>query len=271
MNKKVAFIGAGNMASAVIGGIINSKLIDASNVYVSNPSNGKLERLKAEYGLNTSNDNCEVARNGEDLVFLCVKPIFLLDEINEIKDSIGENTTVVSVAAGKSLAVMEEAFGKKVKLIRVMPNTPALVGEGCSAVVANEEASKPENRQVFDEVCEICRSFGEVVEVPERLIDVAGQVGGASPAWIFMVIEALADGAVAEGMPRDMAYKFAISGVAGAGKLAQKKNMHPGALKDMVTSPGGTTIQGVRTLEERGVRGAFIDAVINACEKAKTL
>lgn len=268
---KIGWIGAGNMASAMIGGAASAGIVPGEEMIVSNPSNTKLERLKAAYGVQTTADNKKAAQEAESFLFLCVKPQVLPGVLAEIQDVVRKDTVLVSIAAGKTIAEIEKAFERPIKLVRVMPNTPALVGEGISAICPNAEMAKPENRMALGEVLQICRSFGSAEELPERLIDVAGQVGGASPAWIFMVIEALADGAVAEGMPRDMAYRFAAAGAAGAGKLAQEKGLHPGQLKDMVTSPGGTTIEGVRTLEARGVRGAFMDAVINACEKAKHL
>lgn len=268
---EIGFIGAGNMASAMIGGIVSAGLFPGEALIASNPSEGKLLSLREKYQIAVTRDNREAAREAKKVLFLCVKPIFLKEVIEEIRTEVGKDTVVVSIAAGKKIEEMEAAFARTVKLVRVMPNTPALVGEGISAVCPNAEMAKKAHREELEQVLAICRSFGEAVELPERLIDVAGQVGGASPAWIFMVIEALADGAVAEGMPRDMAYRFAAAGVAGAGKLAQKKGLHPGQLKDMVTSPGGTTIEGVRVLEEHGVRGAFMDAVISSCEKAKRM
>lgn len=271
MKQQIGFIGAGNMAQAIIGGIIRAGLVEARQIHVSNPSSGKLEMLSAQYGVQVTNDNRALVREAEDYLFLCVKPHVLPQVIAEIRDLVTEKTTVISVAAGKQLAEMEKLFAKPVRLVRIMPNTPALVGEGCSAICANAEAEKPEHKDVLKDVQAMCESFGTAYLLPEHLIGVAGQVAGASPAWIFMVMEALADGAVAEGMPRDLAYRFAAAGVAGAGKLALQTGKHPGELKDMVTSPGGSTIQGVRALEAHGVRSAFTEAVIAACEKAKQL
>ena len=271
MELKLGFIGAGNMAWAMIGGIVKAGLVPGAQICVSNPSQGKLDRLQQDYGVCITNDNREAAAFARDILFLCVKPGVLPAVAAEIRDAVAAGTMVVSIAAGKSLASIEEAFGRKPALVRVMPNTPALVGAGCSAICGNVEALKPERAAQFAAVQTLCGSFGTVVQMPEQLIDVAGQVAGASPAWIFMVIEALADGAVAEGMPRAMAYQLAAAGVMGAGKLALEEGGNPGALKDMVTSPGGTTIQGLRVLEERAVRGAFMDAVIRAVERARGL
>ena len=268
---KAAFIGAGNMASAIIGGIAKKGLLAPEDIWASNPTEPKLGRLKETYGISTTTDNREAAARGTDFLFLCVKPIFLKEVIEEIRDVVPKETVIVSVAAGKSLGFLEECFGGGRKLIRIMPNTPALVGDGCTAVSLSKEASKPEYKEEVEEAFELFMSFGEAIELPERLIDVAGQIGGASIAWLCLAMEGMADGAVAEGMPRDMAYKFAAAAMAGTGKLALSTGSHPGSLKDMVTSPGGTTIQGVRILEERAVRGAFMDAVIASYEKSANM
>ncbi len=270
-DRKAAFIGAGNMATAIIDGIAGKGLIKGSSIYASDPSEGKLEKLKASYGINTFTDNRELTASGADFLFICVKPIFMEEVIKEVKDLIAEETVVVSVAAGKSLSFLEEQLGKDKKIVRVMPNTPALVGEGCTAESFGTEMSKPENKALAAKVTELIESFGEAIVMPERLIDVAGQIGGASIAWLCLVMEGMADGAVAEGMPRDMAYRFAAAALAGTGKLALSTGSHPGVLKDMVTSPGGTTIQGVRVLEERAVRGAFTDAVISSHERSMNM
>ena len=268
---KAAFIGAGNMASAIIGGIAKKRLIEPEDMWASNPTEPKLERLHETYGISTTTDNREAAAHAEDFLFLCVKPIFLKEVIEEIRDVVPESAVIISVAAGKSLDFIGECFGGSRKLIRIMPNTPALIGEGCTAVSLGAEAAKPEHSDKVEDAFELIQSFGEALEIPERLIDVAGQIGGASPAWLCLALEGMADGAVAVGMSRDMAYKFAAAAMAGTGKLALKTGSHPGSLKDMVTSPGGTTIQGVRVLEERAVRGAFMDAVIASYEKSNKM
>ena len=271
MKKKrtAGFIGAGNMASAIIGGIVKNGLIEGQDICVSNPSMPKLEKLKNAYGVRVTADNRTVAKEAGDFLFLCVKPQFMQEVIDEIRDIVSEDTLVISIAAGRSLDYFEEGFDRPLKLMRIMPNTPALVGEGCTAVSLGKETSKPENTDQVEDALELIRSFGEAVVMPERLIDVAGQIGGASIAWFYLAMEGMADGAVAEGMPRDMAYKFAAAAMAGTGRLALETGDHPGVLKDMVTSPGGSTIQGVRVLEERAVRGAFMDAVIRSSERAR--
>lgn len=270
MNRTIGFIGAGNMASAIIGGILQAGICPPELITASNPTEEKLRKLEADYGIHTTQNNREAAEASE-LLFLCVKPQMMDGVLSELRDVLQEDQTIISIAAGKPLSYYEDLLGSEKRIIRVMPNTPALCGAGMSAVCGNGEMQKAENAGILQDVLKICRSFGGAEVLPERLIDVAGQVAGASPAWIFAVIEALADGAVACGMPRDMAYRFASQGVAGAGKLAAADGRHPGELKDMVTSPAGTTIEGLRVLEERAIRGAFMDAVIAAFEKSKRM
>ena len=174
---------------------------------------------------------------------------------------------VVSIAPGKTLAYFEENLGRRVKVVRCMPNTPALVGEGCTGVCANKNVKKEELEQVLA----LIRSFGVAEAVPESLMDVVVGVSGSSPAYVFMFIEAMADQAVAAGMPRKQAYQFAAQAVLGSAKMVLETGMHPGELKDMVCSPGGTTIQAVKVLEEKGMRAAVMDAMEACIEKSRQL
>ena len=273
MKKKIGFIGLGSMASAMIGGMLRKKLVEPEDIL----GNAKTEktRLKAKeaWGITILHDNAEVAREA-DIVVLAVKPQFFEEVIEELQGlgaDAWQKKLLISLAPGKTMEWFEKSFGFPVPMIRCMPNTPALVGEGCTAVSLGKEAAKPENADVVKESLELIESFGEAVVMPERLIDIAGQIGGASIAWLCLAMEGMADGAVAEGMPRDMAYKFAAAAMAGTGRLALSTGQHPGVLKDMVTSPAGTTIQGNRILEERAVRGAFMDAVIESTERSRRM
>ena len=181
--------------------------------------------------------------------------------------SVNEKKIIISIAPGKTLAWLEEQFGKKVKLVRCMPNTPALVGEGMTGVCCNEEVSDAE----MQDVLKILESCGKAEMLPERLIDVVVSVSGSSPAYVFMFIEAMADAAVAQGMPRKQAYQFAAQAVLGSAKLVLETGMHPGELKDMVCSPAGSTIEGVRILEKNGFRGAVFEALKGAADKGKKM
>ncbi len=261
---KIGFIGCGNMAGAMIGGIIKSGCVKPEEIIGSNATQKGRERTKETYGIEIAKNNVQVAMES-DVVFLSVKPQFYEQVIEEISSSIKEEQIIVAIAPGKTLEWLEEKFGKKVKLVRSMPNTPALVGEGMTAVCVNEQVSEKE----LEMVCRIMESFGKVEVIPERLMDAVVAVSGSSPAYIFMFIEAMADAAVMCGMPRMQAYKFAAQAVLGSAKMVLETGMHPGELKDMVCSPAGTTIQAVRKLEEKGLRSAVIEAMKTCADVSK--
>lgn len=263
---KMGFIGSGNMGGAIIGGIVNGKIAVPSDIIVSDKNEAALKKINSEYAVNTTTDNKTVA-NEADLLFLCVKPQFLYLVIDEIKDSISENTVIVSIVAGQSIETITSAFGKKIKLIRVMPNTPALVGEGMAALTTNENVTKEE----ADIVLNVFNSFGKGEIVSENLMDAVTAVSGSSPAYVFMMIEAMADAAVIGGMPRSQAYTFAAQAVMGSAKMVLETGKHPGELKDMVCSPAGTTIDAVASLERSGFRSSVIDAMISCMNKSKEL
>lgn len=262
---KLGFIGAGNMGSAIIGGAVLSGVVKGTDITVSDRDVQKLDVLKEKYGVSTAdNAVCSTC----DIVFLCVKPNVLADVIAGIKDNIGKETVFVSIAAGQSTEKIEKAFGNPaIKVVRVMPNTPALVGEGMSAVCANANVMEKEIQTVL----EILRSFGRAEVVSESLMDTVTAVSGSSPAYVFMFIEAMADAAVKGGMTRDMAYTFAAQSVLGSAKMVLETGMHPGVLKDMVCSPGGTTIDAVAVLEDEGMRNAVIKAMEACIEKSKSM
>lgn len=268
---KIGFIGLGNMASAIIGGILKEGVAKPSEI-IGSAKTEKTAAQKAEkFGIETCTDNRAVAGQADVLV-LAVKPQFFPEAAEQIRDVLREDALVVSIMAGKTMEYIEKQLGvredgRKIKLVRCMPNTPALVLAGCSGYCVNG--------QVTEEDAELARrllgSFGKAIEVPERLIDAVGGVAGSSPAFVFLFIEALADGAVAEGMSRAQALEFAAQAVYGSAKLMLESGMHPGELKDMVCSPGGSTIQGVRALERGGMRSAVMEAVIACVEKSREL
>ena len=222
--------------------------------------------MAEKFGITTVADNRQVAEQAEVLV-LAVKPVFFPEVIGEIRDAVNGEKLVISIAAGKTIEWMETEFGKTIKLIRCMPNTPALVGEGCTAVCSNRFVTNKEEKFCL----ELMESFGKAFPVPERLMDAAGAAGGSSPAFVFMFIEAMADGAVQAGMPRKQAYEFVAQSVLGSAKMVLETGMHPGELKDMVCSPGGTTIEGVKALEQNGMRAAVMEALEACVEKSRKL
>ncbi|QGU96678.1 pyrroline-5-carboxylate reductase [Clostridium bovifaecis] len=266
MNKNIGFIGCGNMASAMIKGIVKSNLINPQQIIASNPSDLKLNKIKNESGILTTNDNLEVARFSK-VLFLSIKPNKYKDIVDEIKDSISEDTIIITIAAGISINRVEEYFGKKVKIVRSMPNTPALVGEGMSVLSPNELVAKEE----IEEVVEIFKCFSKVEILEESYIDTVTALTGSSPAYVYMFIEALADGAVLMGLPRAKAYKMAAQAVYGSAKMVLETNKHPGELKDEVCSPGGTTIEAVYSLEKNRLRAAVIEAMEKCTDKAKKM
>lgn len=263
---KIGFIGLGNMARAIIGGMLRKELVKPEDIMGTAKTQETREKTAAEFGILTLEQNADVAAQADVLV-LAVKPQFLEEVIGQIKDVTKPDALIISVAAGKSIQWLEEAFGKTVKLVRCMPNTPALVGEGCTGVCVNAKVSENEKNYSIS----LMESFGKASLIPEHLIDAVGAVSGSSPAYVFMFIEAMADAGVAAGMPRAQAYEFAAQAVYGSAKLVLESGKHPGELKDMVCSPGGTTIQGVRVLEERGMRGAVMAALAACVEKTKRL
>ena len=263
---RIGFIGCGNMATAMIKGILDSQKVKTEDVIASAKSEKTREKIKTELGINAARKNKEVVEFS-DILFLAVKPQYYEEVIQEIKDDIRENQMIVSIAPGKTLAWLAERLGENKKIIRTMPNTPAMVKEGMMGMCRNDLVTEDEMQQVKD----ICESFGKAEVVPESLIDVVVGVSGSSPAYVFMFIEAMADAAVADGMPRTQAYKFAAQAVLGSAKMVLETGKHPGELKDMVCSPGGTTIEAVRVLEEKGMRSAVIEASRSCVKKARDM
>jgi len=261
---KLGFIGTGNMASAMIGGILKNQILSAEEVIGSNRGAQKRECVKEQFGIYVTESNKEVAEKA-DVIVLSVKPQFYEEVICEIREVVRQDQIVITIAPGKTLAWLAEKFGKEVKMVRTMPNTPALVGAGMTAMCPNEYMTEEEIAYVRT----LLESFGHVEVVAERLMDVVVSTSGSSPAYVFMMIEAMADAAVSGGMPRMQAYQFAAQAVLGSAKMVLETGKHPGELKDMVCSPGGTTIEAVRTLEEYGFRSAVIEAMKVCEEKSK--
>lgn len=263
---KIGFIGCGNMASAMIGGMLKKGLYSKEEIIVSNLTEAGSRRSREKLGVVTTLDNKEVVRSAK-IVFLAVKPQFYEEVLEEVKAEMASEHILVGIAPGKTLAWLEEKCGQPMKVVRMMPNTPAQVGEGMTGVCANEKVTEEELKLM----CEITDSFGRTEVVPERMMEALSAVSGCSPAYVYMFIEAMADAAVAQGMPRKQAYALASQAVLGSAKMVLETGLHPGELKDMVCSPAGSTIQGVRTLEAKGFRSAVFEALTAAAEKGKTL
>lgn len=258
---KLGFIGTGNMASAMMGGIIKNNIVPAGEIIGADLFAPGREKVKESLGIHVTDKNAEVVEQAQ-IIVLSVKPQYYESVITEMKDMIKEDQIIITIAPGKTLAWLQEKFGKKVKIVRTMPNTPAMVGEGMTAACPNEYVSDED----LKEVVKILKGFGNVEIVSEHLMNAVVSVSGSSPAYVFMMIEAMGDAAVSGGMPRSQAYQFAAQAVLGSAKMVLETGKHPGELKDMVCSPAGTTIEAVRTLEERGFKSAIFEAM-KVCEE----
>ena len=261
---KVGFIGSGNMGGAMMRGIIASGKCTEDEIMASDAVAEALTAMEKELDVLTSMDN-KIVTSFADVVFLAVKPQYYQSVIEEIRDLVTWDKVIVTIAPGKTLEWLEGIFEKPVKIIRAMPNTPAMVREGMMGMCPNGNVTEEEIALVRD----ICSGFAKTEIVGESLLDVVTAVSGSSPAYVFLFIEAMADAAVAEGMPRAQAYKFAAQAVLGSAKMVLDTGKHPGELKDMVCSPGGTTIEAVRVLEQKGLRSAVFEAMKACADKAR--
>ena len=261
----VGFIGAGKMAEALISGILKHGVCTPERICVSDVSPERLEYMKKTFSIRTMDTNREAAREA-DVLFVAVKPHQAADVLRETAKEL-PGTLVVSIAAGVTLSVLEEAAGKNVAIVRVMPNTPSLVGCGMAALAAGTHADDV----ALARAKVLMEAVGEAVVVDEDKMNAVTAVSGSGPAYMYLVIEAMADGGVRAGLPRDIALKLSAKTVMGAGLMVLETGEHPGRLKDNVTSPGGTTIEAMAILEENGVRGAFIEAVQAAYRRAREM
>jgi pyrroline-5-carboxylate reductase len=267
-NKKLGFIGGGNMAKALIKGL--ASFIEPKNIFVSEPSKSKRDALHAEYKIKVTADNSELTKNC-DIIILAVKPQILKDVLAEIRSLVKGDKLIVSVAAGVSISIMDEELrgdtNNKFSIVRTMPNTPALVQEGVTAIASGEHVSKGDV-EIAHRIFEV---VGLTVNVEEDHMDAVTGLSGSGPAYIFMLLEALSDAGVKMGLSRNVANTLTIQTVLGAAKLARESGKHPGELKDMVTSPAGTTIAGLHALEEGGLRTTMMNAVEAATLRSREL
>lgn len=259
-------IGGGVMGQALLSRLLDQDVFGKDAILVSDPSENRRQFLYETYGIQVVDDN-EVVVQQADVVLLAVKPQILPKVVGQLKDAISTaRPLLLSILAGTTLHQLNGYFVGW-PIIRAMPNTPATVGAGVTALAPGEGVTP----QQMDQARQIFFSVGDVVEVPEYLMDAVTSLSGSGPGYIALVIEALADGGVAAGLPRATAMQLAIQTVRGTAELLQQSGMHPGALKDQVTSPGGTTIAGVARLEAKGLRSALIEAVQAACARSKEL
>ncbi len=263
---KLSIIGAGNMGSAIGLGIIKSGKIKASDLYVSDFSDANLEKFK-EKGANVFKNNLE-AISDADAVLLAVKPNVYPDVLSEISKCANiAKKLIITIAPGFEISKTKSFFDKNIKVIRAMPNTPAMVGEGMSVICFNDDIGENEiniARIIFE-------SVGKMEILHEKLMNSVVALNGSSPAYVFMFIEAMADAAVRDGISRKQAYEIAAQSVLGSAKMVLETKKHPAELKDMVCSPAGTTIDAVAALEKYGMRNAVIEAMKACTDKAKSM
>ena len=266
LKEKIGFIGGGKMGEALAKGLIRAKLSTADSIIVSDVDNKRCQVFEEETGIKTTQDNREVTANS-DVIILAVKPNIMGTILEELKNDITSEHLVVSIAAGIPLNFMESSLNEGCRAIRVMPNTPCLVGETAAGDALGKNATLDDGELVG----RILNAVGKSYLLEEKYLDAVTGLSGSGPAFIYMVIEALADGGVKMGLPRDVSTELAAQTAFGAAKMVLESNTHIGELKDSVTSPGGTTIEGLHALEKGGLANTLINAVEAATKKSKRL
>jgi pyrroline-5-carboxylate reductase len=262
----IGFLGSGMMATALAKGIISAGLVKARDICASDPSAAARNAFAKETGARASDLNLEVVQFARVLV-LAVKPGNVAALLEEIKPDIAPGHLLISIAAGVPIAKLEGGLGEGARVVRVMPNTPALVGASASAYAMGKTATADDGALTE----KLFSAVGVVFQLKETLLDAVTGLSGSGPAYVYLMIEALSDGGVASGLPRDVATKLAAQTVYGSAKMVLETGQHPAALKDMVTSPGGTTVEGLHELEKGKLRGVLMSAVRAASEKSRKL
>ncbi len=263
---KVGFIGGGAMAGALLTGLINSGRVSPDNLYVSDVNESRLSSLREALKVNTLPDNREVARLA-DIIVLAVKPAVMVSVVQDIAGEVSSDKTIVSIAAGIATKSLESVLDANISVVRVMPNTPALVGAGASAVCAGSSARKKD----IERALSVFNAVGKAIEVTESMMDAVTGLSGSGPAYMFIMLEALTDAGVRMGLTREVASLLSAQTMLGSAKMMLELGQHPGQLKDMVTTPGGTTIQGIYALESGGLRAILMEAVEAAAQRSREL
>lgn len=264
-SKKIGFIGGGNMAEAIITGLLNGK-VPADAIMVAEPLPLRRDFLSSEYGTIVSDDNLDVARRA-DIIILAIKPQMAASVLTGLEPVISSNKLAISIMAGVSTGFIEDSLTNGVRVVRAMPNTPALIQAAATAICPGRKASSSD----LDTARAIFERVGTVVTVPEKLMDAVTGLSGSGPAYVYTFIEALSDAGVNNGLPRDVASELAVQTVIGAARMVVETGEHPALLREKVTSPGGTTIAAVHALESGCFRGTIMDAVHAACRRSKEL
>lgn len=253
---KFGFIGMGNMGYAIMKGLLKSN--DAKDILFTDANAARMEAVTKETGVAHVATNAECVKSVKYLIF-AVKPQVIPYVFKEIKGLVTKDQIVISIVAGYAVKDLAEGLGEGLRIVHAMPNTPAMVGEGMTGVYYEDSLFAEDEKEVIEN---FFTSFGKMERIDEKLMDAVGCASGCSPAYVYMFIEALADGCVKHGLPRQTAYRMAAQAVLGSAKMVLETGKHPGELKDMVCSPGGTTIEGLAVLEE----GGFRSAIIKACD-----
>jgi pyrroline-5-carboxylate reductase len=262
----LGFIGCGAIAGAMIAGICKDGMLKPEDILASDADEQLLKRREIEFGIHTTGDNSIVAARSRVLV-MAVKPQNYPAVLSEIAAFLTQDTLLVIIAPGYSISEISRRLDRPAKIIRAMPNTPALVGAGMTGICRNDNVDEEE----FAYVCDLFRCFGKAGIVTDAHIEAVVAVSASSPAYVYLLIEAMADGGVAEGLSRNSAMEFAAQAVMGAAKMVLETGIHPAALKDMVCSPAGTTIESIRILEQRGFRSAIMEAIKANVEKSRSM
>ena len=266
MGDRIGFIGAGNMGSALIKGVLKSGRYNPENVYIYDTDSDKQKSICNETGASKASSAADLV-DICGIVVLAVKPNMVKNALEGTGSCFSEDKLLVSIAAGISIKTLFDIVGSKAKIIRTMPNTPTLVGEGMTIISPSENVSDEE----VQEIKGLFECVGRTEQLPEELMSAVTSLSGSSPAYVFILLEAMADAAVRFGIKRDAAYRIGAQAVLGSAKLALETGKHPGVLKDQVCSPGGTTIEAVAVLEEKGFRDAVIEAMKSCYDKAQKM
>ena len=264
INKKIGFIGCGNMGGAILYGALESGILPKENAYVYDISPAMMDKA-AGWGVNLANDDEDLCEKC-DIILLAVKPQNAAEALEMCKKAL-DGKAMMSIVAGVTVERLRNMIDGTPRILRLLPNTPAMVFEGAFAVCSDNDFTEEE----LEIAKAIYSSIGIIEMVPEKLIDAACALNGGGPAFVAMFIEAMADGGVKQGLPRATAYRLAAQTALGTAKMILETDLHPGQIKDMVTSPGGTTIEGCEALERGGMRSAVIDCINKAAEKSKKL
>jgi pyrroline-5-carboxylate reductase len=263
---QIGFIGGGNMGEALIKGLLSASLVARNRIYVYDVSTERLEYLTAQFDIRRCSNVAELAGSTQ-VIIVAVKPQNVIEALDQLRQHIHQSQLVISIAAGIPISTFSSRLGKEIAVIRVMPNTPALVLQGASALARGDRVTEEQMHLAL----QLFQSVGKALQVDEKWMDAVTGLSGSGPAYVFLLLEAMIDGGVLMGLPRQISRELVLQTFLGAVKMVQEMGRHPAELKEMITSPGGTTIHGLQVLEEKAVRGALMRAVEAASERSREL